>query len=1046
MPEFAPVFVLDQIDGINGYLIGGGQFDSRFGEWVASAGDVNGDGFEDIIIGAEDYNDGPVNHAGAAYVLFGGAAGLAALDAADALSDGVIDVGFLDGYNGFRLVGASAGGEFGKSVNAAGDVDGDGFDDLIISTNVSGSGSAYLLFGQASGFAASGPPVTAGGAAGYHILPAGPNSNEDFGYSVSSAGDFNGDGFDDFLIGARRADPYSGAGDDNEGAAYLVFGGRTNLEQLDSDDGVQGGGINIGNLSAGEGATITTLGSFNDTGFSVAALGDINGDGYDDIGVTAPLVDPTGGTGNEGEAFVVFGRPDSIGISATLLANAPTGVHGFSMEGVNGGDRLGEEISGGGDVNGDGLDDFIVSAPRADPYGASSSGTAYVVFGKTIFRGTLDLATLDGTNGFRVHGARQSDYTGMSASILGDINGDGFDDVAVGAHFFDTLGSGYAGYNVGALYVVFGKKDGFEADIDLTALDGNDGFRIEGTPEFRLLARNLGQQLGDINGDGFDDILLSAYGNGDYGEAFIVFGHKAQASVVRVGTELSQTQNGGTGDDEIFGNDGDDTLIGHEGDDLLDGGAGDDLLIGGAGADGHVGGGGIDRASYVTAAAGLVVDMADPFAGTGDAVGDTFASVEELEGSAFDDILHGNDGANTLLGGDGDDELNGERGDDILIGGAGADHLDGFFGTDRASYMSSDTGLLVDIQSTGANSGDAKGDTFSWIEDLEGSAFDDDLRGNHDFNTLFGRAGDDMLYGRDGFDSLLGGEGNDILIGGRGHDVLDGGNGQDEARYSTASGAIKADLAASYVNTGDAGGDSYLSIENLFGTNFGDTLSGDDQANVISGHGGDDTINGRGGADLLNGGPGDDVLIGGPGVDTYNGGSGTDRIQYQDSAVGLRVDLQMPGTNTGEAAGETYVLVEDIVASSGDDWLFGNASANRLFGFDGIDRVFGRAGNDTLYGNAGNDILNGGAGDDILVGGAGMDEFRFDGIDFGADRIVDFMPGETIDLTAYAGLAFGDLTIVDVMGRAEVSFSNGEIVLAGILAADVDAGWFAFAP
>ena len=303
-----------------------------------------------------------------------------------------------------------------------------------------------------------------------------------------------------------------------------------------------------------------------------------------------------------------------------------------------------------------------------------------------------------------------------------------------------------------------------------------------------------------------------------------------------------------------------------------------------------------------------------------------------------------------------------------------------------------------------------------------------------------------MLYGRGGTDILLGGADNNILIGGAAGDVLDGGSGQDEARYHQAGVAIKADLASSGVNTGEAAGDTYTSIENLFGSNFGDTLSGDDFANVISGHGGNDVINGRGGADMLFGGDGDDNLTGGAGIDSFNGGNGIDRVQYQSSPVGLRVDLQNPGTNTGDAAGETYVLIEDIVASSGGESLFGNASANKLFGFDGADRVFGRAGNDTLFGGDGNDIINGGADNDILVGGQDVDTFRFDGANFGSDRIADFALGETIDLTFYNSLTFGDLTIVDVAGRAEVSFANGDIVLSGILAADVVASMFDFAP
>jgi Ca2+-binding RTX toxin-like protein len=768
---------------------------------------------------------------------------------------------------------------FSTSVNGAGDVDGDGFDDLIIGTTGSTGGQAYLLFGQATGFGASGIPTLNSGALGYVIAAADPNPNDGLGYSVSSAGDFNGDGFDDFLMGARNADPNSGANNDNEGAAYLIFGGRPNLTQLDSDDGATGGAINLSNLSAGEGVVISTLGTSESAGFSVSALGDINGDGYDDIGVTAPNDDPFGGTTSEGRAMVVCGQPDSIGTPPLLNASSLTGVQGFWIGGVNSSDRLGDEISGGGDINSDGYGDIIVSAARADPYGNGSAGTAYIVFGKSLFRRDIDLSLLDGTNGFRVHGARSSDYTGISASILGDINGDGFDDLAIGAHFFDSL----AGSNVGALYVVFGKADGFAADIDLTELDGNDGFRIEGTPEFRTIARNLGQQLGDINGDGFDDILVGAYGGFADGEAFIVFGHKAQFSVVRVGTEHGQTQNGGVGDDQIFGNDGDDTLIGHEGDDLLDGGAGNDLLLGGAGADRNIGGGGTDRASYITATSGVLVDFASSSLSTGDAAGDTFASIEELEGSTYVDDMRGDDTANTILGDAGADTINGRGGNDILIGGADADMLDGGTGTDRASYHTETAGVLVDIAFGGANTGDAQGDVFVSIEDLEGSDNDNDLRGDDSANTIIANAGDDTLYGRGGDDTLLGGSGNDVLLGGIGGETMDGGIDQDRAQYHQAAAGLQADLAASHVNTGEAAGDTYVDIEDLFGSNFDDPLSGDDFANVISGHGGNDTIFGRGDSDILNGGAGDDVLIGGADVDSFNGGAGIDRVQYQES-------------------------------------------------------------------------------------------------------------------------------------------------------------------
>jgi Ca2+-binding RTX toxin-like protein len=500
---------------------------------------------------------------------------------------------------------------------------------------------------------------------------------------------------------------------------------------------------------------------------------------------------------------------------------------------------------------------------------------------------------------------------------------------------------------------------------------------------------------------------------------------------------------------------GDDEIITGSGADILNGDEGDDTLIGGAGGDALNGGGGTNTASYETSSAGVTADLCTPANNTGDAAGDIYTDIQNLIGSEFADVLSGDPGVNTisglggndtLFGSGADDFLNGDADDDTLVGDAGADQLNGGTGTDLASYITSISGVLVDLAFAGSNSGDSAGDVFTSIEGLEGSMHNDDLRGDGNANILMGDGGADTLYGRDGNDSLFGGDGNDLLFGGTGADALDSGIGQDRAQYHQAAAGLQVDLAASHVNTGDAAGDTFTDVEDLFGSNFDDTLSGNDLDNVISGHGGNDIINGRDGADTLNGGGGDDNLIGGAGIDNFNGGAGIDRVQYQSSVVGLRVDLQNSGTNTGDAAGETYVLIEDVLASSGNDFIFGNAGANKLYGFDGVDRVFGRAGNDTLFGGNGDDIINGGADDDILVGGLDVDTFRFDGTDFGSDRIVDFGPGELIDLTFYAGLTFGDLTIVDVAGRAEVSFANGDITLTGIQAINVVDTMFDFAP
>ncbi|MEL6531968.1 MAG: M10 family metallopeptidase C-terminal domain-containing protein [Pseudomonadota bacterium] len=327
------------------------------------------------------------------------------------------------------------------------------------------------------------------------------------------------------------------------------------------------------------------------------------------------------------------------------------------------------------------------------------------------------------------------------------------------------------------------------------------------------------------------------------------------------GDDRANLLSGGLGDDFLFGRDGDDTL---------DGGDGADILIGGAGADALIGGDGIDRAAYWTADAGVTADLAFSQFNTGIASGDTFILVENLQGTGFRDDLRGDGSANSIWGGGGidlihgragNDALRGQDGDDILLGGSGGDLLDGGAGIDRAAYWNALSGVTVDIQFGSANRGEAFGDRFASIEDLQGGRFDDDLRGDNDANRIWGGTGDDVIHGRSGADRLSGQAGDDILLGGMGSDVLDGGAGTDRAAYWTSGLGLVADLADSSANTNDAFGDRYVSIENLQGTGQADDLRGDGGANVIWGGGGGDRLEGRAGADSYFGGTGDDTFV-----------------------------------------------------------------------------------------------------------------------------------------------------------------------------------------
>ena len=378
--------------------------------------------------------------------------------------------------------------------------------------------------------------------------------------------------------------------------------------------------------------------------------------------------------------------------------------------------------------------------------------------------------------------------------------------------------------------------------------------------------------------------------------------------------------------------------------DTLLGGADDDILHGGLGADTLNGGSGEDTASYHGASEAVRADLANPATNTGDARGDTYVDIENLEGSSHGDTLVGDDKANKIWGFDGDDTLRGAGGADLLYGGAGADALDGGADVDAATYRWASSGVRADLAGSSANTGDAAGDTYANIENLIGSAHADRLRGDDGANELRGLGGDDRLKGRGG---------NDVLVGGAGADKLFGGAGTDTASYEDAPApeswefpnlGVTASLADPSANTGHAKGDTYSGIENLEGSAFNDTLRGDAGANELRGLGGIDVLEGGGGADTLKGGD-----------------KGWNVASYQHAPAGVIADLSNPAANTGDAAGDTYEDIRILHGSAHADTLRGDGAANQLWGGDGDDRLEGGHGNDRLVGGAGADVLDGGA-------------------------------------------------------------------------------------
>ncbi|HHZ94189.1 MAG TPA: hypothetical protein EYN67_01225, partial [Flavobacteriales bacterium] len=402
-----------------------------------------------------------------------------------------MDLSSLDGSNGFRLDGVDADDYSGKSVSNAGDINNDGYDDVIIGAyradpNGGGSGGSYVVFGKASGWSASLDLSSLDGSNGFRLD--GVDAGDWSGGSVSSAGDVNNDGYDDVIIGAYTADP---DGKSSAGESYVVFGKASgwnaslDLSSLDGSNGFRLDGVDAGDNS----------------GKSVSNAGDINNDGYDDVIIGAYKADPNGG--NSGESYVVFGK--ASGWNASLDLSSLDGSNGFRLDGVDVADYSGISVSSAGDVNNDGYDDVIIGAYLGDP-NANASGESYVVFGKASgWNASLDLSSLDGSNGFRLDGVDATDYSGWSVSNAGDINNDGYDDVIIGAYKADPNGS-----NSGESYVVFGKASGWSASLDLSSLDGSNGFRLDGVDADDWSGWSV-SNAGDINNDGYDDVIIGAH-------------------------------------------------------------------------------------------------------------------------------------------------------------------------------------------------------------------------------------------------------------------------------------------------------------------------------------------------------------------------------------------------------------------------------------------------------------------------------------------------------------------------------------------------------
>lgn len=506
------------------------------------------------------------------------------------------------------------------------------------------------------------------------------------------------------------------------------------------------------------------------------------------------------------------------------------------------------------------------------------------------------------------------------------------------------------------------------------------------------------------------------------------------------------------GDSVLIGGAGNDALTGAAGNDLLDGGGGGDTLVGGSGKDILNGGSGGDAMSggadddiyYVDDTGDSIAEAED---GGHDLVFSAIsatlaANLEDLilhdpaagtgTGNTLANAIYGNSGANVLDGREGDDRLFGYEGADRLLGGEGHDHLDGGQGDDRMIGGAGEDVYLVDSRGDRVSEAEGGGTDevrVSGIDRFTLAAHCENLTnlslapifsgwGNAQANVLTGATGIDRLHGRDGADTLLGGEGNDLLDGGAGADALVGGAGVDRASYASALAPVSVDLGGGS-GMGDAAGDTFSGIENLLGSAFADSLTGDDGDNVLAGGAGGDRLVGGGGRDWLIGGEGADRLV----------GDGRDGVSYVGSAAAVTVNLVRQRAGGGDATGDVLSGIVRVEGSALGDRIIGNSAANTLLGGGGADVIRAGGGDDLVRGGAGADLLEGGGGIDTLDyagSAAGVTISLADGTASGGDAAGDVFAG----FERVTGSAQADVLIADDLGR-QLNGAAGADTLTG---------------
>ncbi len=552
-----PISLATIAAGTGGYVLRGTTAAFETGHSAASIGDINQDGFIDVIIGAPLAFQNPLELAagGLAYVIYGAATSPASpgsLTTIASLTGGFLVEGefFSSGANQDNAGFAVAGG---------GDINGDGLADYVITaTNADGAldananaGTIYVVFGQLGGPATVHLSDVLTGIGGFAIHGA---SAADLAGSAIAVGDTNGDGIADLLIGAEGVNV-------NTGVSYVVFGKATPFAAE----------LNLVDIAAGTGGFAMGGQDQTDRAGSATAILDLNGDGIGDYVTGARSADGDGNANaSAGDIYIRFGQTGTPPPTNNLAF-----ISDVIIRGHDGGLGAGTTLAAAGDLNGDGFADLAIGAPYATPFGGNgNAGVIYVVFGGSIITGALD-NILAGNGGFTIRGDGDLDVAGASLAAAGDVNGDGVDDLLIGA-------PGALSNMAGKTYVVFGRADGFTNPVNLADI-------AAGTGGFVITGEEAGDQsgsavaAGDMNGDGFSDLLIGARSADGVdvaqfaaGDAYIVYGGDFSGAVTHAGDADAN---------DLTGDAGADTMVGGQGNDILTGNGGLDVLLGGQGND-----------------------------------------------------------------------------------------------------------------------------------------------------------------------------------------------------------------------------------------------------------------------------------------------------------------------------------------------------------------------------------------------------------------------------------------------------------------------------